>query len=319
MKVNNKEDVIKKIKKLQEEYDYWFEAFRREKDPKKKEEAKQKYKLAISENIRLQEEYDVRVVPERSSAKRARMDIDHKKKKLELSKEQVFDRNLQIEFSGEKERAEKDIRKKINKQGDIYIESVIREMKERDLDTSAIEEILRDLKPDALLSKFERKLKRNTLSTILPHQFVAIYSGEVYIKDFNSKESLAFHTLREKNLEKAEEIIQDAIASYDKAACFSKFLSGDLYFKEEKKKRISAWEATKQKILREENHLLRQVKIKEIIKEKVKSNLGILQTELYKVIEGYMQNEISEAAYYMNMEGILRREKKGNTYMLFIE
>ena len=85
----DKEEVFKKIEKLQEEYEYWFEVFRREKNPKKKEEAKQKYKPAISEIIRLQEEYGVRSVPRHLSSERARMDIDHKKKKLVLPKEQV--------------------------------------------------------------------------------------------------------------------------------------------------------------------------------------------------------------------------------------
>ena len=33
----------------------------------------------------------------------------------------------------------------------------------------------------------------------------------------------------------------------------------------------------------------------------------------------YNQNEISEATYYMNKEGFLRRQKKGYTYSLFIE
>jgi hypothetical protein len=102
--MNTEEDVQKKIKKLREEYEYWFEVFRREKDPKKREEAKQKYKPAISEIIRLQEEYKVRSVPKHSSAERARMDIDHQKKKLTLSKEQINERNLEREFNKEKNR-----------------------------------------------------------------------------------------------------------------------------------------------------------------------------------------------------------------------
>jgi len=71
----DKEEVLKKIQKLQEEYEYWFEVFRREKDPKKKEEAKQKYKPGISEIIQLQEEYGVRSVPTHTSRDRARIDI----------------------------------------------------------------------------------------------------------------------------------------------------------------------------------------------------------------------------------------------------
>ena len=39
----DKEEVLKKFEKLREEYEYWFEVFRREKDPKKKEEAKKEF------------------------------------------------------------------------------------------------------------------------------------------------------------------------------------------------------------------------------------------------------------------------------------
>lgn len=80
--MNTKENALKKIEKLREEYDYWFEVFRREKDPKKKEEAKKKYKPAISEIINLQEEYDIRAVPKYSSRERSKMKLDHKNKKL---------------------------------------------------------------------------------------------------------------------------------------------------------------------------------------------------------------------------------------------
>ena len=63
----DKEEVFKKIEKLEKEYEYWFEVFRREKNPKKKEEAKQKRKPAITEYIRPQEEYAVKSVPKHSS------------------------------------------------------------------------------------------------------------------------------------------------------------------------------------------------------------------------------------------------------------
>jgi hypothetical protein len=83
------EEVLDKIGKLREEYEYWFEVFRREKDPKKQEEAKQRYKPAIQEIIRLQEEYGVRSVPTYSSRERAKMSLDHENKRLVMSKEQI--------------------------------------------------------------------------------------------------------------------------------------------------------------------------------------------------------------------------------------
>lgn len=83
------EEVLDKIEKLREEYEYWFEVFRREKDPKKQEEAKQRYKPAIQEIIRLQKEYGVSAVPTHSSSERAKMALDHENKRLVMSKEQI--------------------------------------------------------------------------------------------------------------------------------------------------------------------------------------------------------------------------------------
>ena len=88
------DEVLKKIEKLRNEYEYWFEVFRRETDPAKKEEAKQRYKPAIEEIIRLQEKYNVRAVPKHSSSERARMDTDHKKQKLELSEKQIREKKI---------------------------------------------------------------------------------------------------------------------------------------------------------------------------------------------------------------------------------
>lgn len=99
----------------------------------------------------------------------------------------------------------------------------------------------------------------------------------------------------------------------------SKILSGDSYFKMEKEMKKSDLEAVKQKMLEERDHLLRQEKIKELIKKIVNLNPGILQTDLYKMINGYARDEISEAAYYNNKEGKLRRVKKGSTYELFMD
>ena len=63
------------------------------------------------------------------------------------------------------------------------------------------------------------------------------------------------------------------------------------------------WEAMKKKFMAEKLHADRQVQLRKIITDLVKSNPEVLQTELYKMIEDYEKNEISEAAYFMNKEG----------------
>jgi tetratricopeptide (TPR) repeat protein len=320
--MDTKEEVLKKINKLREDYEYWFEVFRREKDPKKKEEAKQKYKPAISEIIRLQEEYGLRSVPAHSSGERARMDINHEKKKLELSKEQVDKMELKARFEKEKERFEKKIQGKIESQGDKYIKNIKEEMKAHNLDTSRIDGILRELEPKSIFSKFSkvhRELRKTTLMAVMPLYFIRFCSGEIFIENFHERFSRAVQLLKNGDFDKADEIFQEALDVYDKAGSMSKLSSGDAYFDMERQKEILNWEAMKKKSMREKLHADRQVQLKEIITDLVKSIPGTRQTELYKIIDGYARNEISEAAYYMNKEGKLRREKKGNTYKLFMD
>jgi len=295
--------------------------FRREKDPKKKEEAKQKYKTAISEIIRLQEEYGVRSVPSHSSRERARMDIYHEKKKLVLSKEQVGAMGLEARFKIEKERLEKKIQREIETQGDIYINNVKEEMKANNLNTSRIDEILRELEPKSIFSKFSkdhRVLRKTTLMTVLPLDFVRFYSSEIFVENFHDEYNKALELLKHNEFDRADEIIKEALAVFDKAGSLSKLSSGAAYFDMEKQEEISNWEAMKKKFMEEKLHAERQVQLKKVVADLVKSNPGTLQTELYKMINDYEKNEISEAAYFMNKEGKLRREKKGNTYKLFV-
>lgn len=320
--MDTKEEVLRKIEKLREEYEYWFEVFRREKNPKKKEEAKQKYKPAINEIIRLQDQYGVRSVPTHSSKDRARMDIDHKKKKLIMSKEQIDEVGLKARFSAEKEHMENEIKKEIETQGDIYIKKVKEEMKVLNLDTSRIDEILKELKPKSIfskLSKVHHGLRKITLMTVLPLHFIGFYSGEIFLKNFQEEYSRALELLKNNDFDKADEIFQEALAVFDKAGSMTKLSSGAAYFEMEKQEEISNWEAMKKKFMQEKLHEERQVQSRKIITDLVKSNPEILQTELYKMIEDYEKNEISEAAYFMNKEGKLMREKKGITYKLYID
>ena len=83
----------------------------------------------------------------------------------------------------------------------------------------------------------------------------------------------------------------------------SKLSSGAAYFDMEKQEEMLNWEAMKKKFMAEKLHADRQVQLRKIITDLVKSNPEVLQTELYKMIEDYEKNEISEAAYFMNKEG----------------
>ncbi|MDR2729422.1 MAG: hypothetical protein LBB81_00805 [Treponema sp.] len=51
----------------------------------------------------------------------------------------------------------------------------------------------------------------------------------------------------------------------------------------------------------------------------IKETPGILQTDLYKHFPDRMRDSISFALYFAEQEGIIRREKKGRSYLLFFE
>jgi len=304
--MDTKEEVLRKIEKLREEYEYWFEVFRRETNSKRKEEAKQKYKPAIEEIIRLQDQYDVRSVPTLSSRDRAKMDIDHEKRKLVKSKEQVDKMGLKARFSIEKEHMENEIKKEIKTQGDTYIKKIKEEMKAHNLDTSRIEEVLRELEPKSVfakLSKVHHALRKTTLMTVLPLDFIRFFSGENFIENFQEEYNRALQLLKNNDFEKADQIFRDTLSVFDKAGSLSKLSSGAAYFDMEKQEEMLNWEAMKKKFMAEKLHADRQVQLRKIITDLVKSNPEVLQTELYKMIEDYEKNEISEAAYFMNKEG----------------
>ncbi|EOZ2853515.1 hypothetical protein ACQQ4G_003101 [Listeria monocytogenes] len=49
------------------------------------------------------------------------------------------------------------------------------------------------------------------------------------------------------------------------------------------------------------------------------SNKGILQTELYKMFDASLKNDISTELYYLCKDGYIVREKSGKTYKLFMK
>jgi hypothetical protein len=313
-----KETALELIEKLRDEYEYWFEIFGRETDPTKREEARIKYKYAIGEIIRLQDEYHVRSVPKYSSGERARMKIDHQKQKLELSPDQLLEKRLEEKFAKEKARAEEDQRKKITDSGDKYINSVLDEMLDHNIDISGILASLSECGLKSSASELDKALRLILLGSWLSIRFVNYFSGEVYIEKFFDKYSQAERALADDKLTEADEIMQEALSSYDKAAKYSQFSSGPEYFLLEKARKMADWEKTRSNMLEQENHDKRQEQLKPIIAELVRTQPGILQTDLYKAINEYSRSEVSEAAYYMSKGNKLSRRKKGSTYELFM-
>lgn len=50
----------------------------------------------------------------------------------------------------------------------------------------------------------------------------------------------------------------------------------------------------------------------------VAQNPGILQTDVYEVLEGFSKDDISYVLYFAEREGEIARVKKGRTYQLFL-
>lgn len=48
----------------------------------------------------------------------------------------------------------------------------------------------------------------------------------------------------------------------------------------------------------------------------IRDNPGILQTELYKRFDASVKTDIQEILYYLSKDGLISRQKKGNTYEL---
>jgi hypothetical protein len=96
--MNEKLDIEKEIKELQEKYAYWFELFRRSSDPVEKQQAKNRYKEYITKVIDLQNKYDLRIPPSNSSSFRSKMALDRKQEKLVISAEQDYSTDLENRF-----------------------------------------------------------------------------------------------------------------------------------------------------------------------------------------------------------------------------
>jgi hypothetical protein len=96
--MDEKLDIEKEIKELQEKYAYWFELFRRSSDADEKQHAKNKYKEYIIRVIDLQNKYNLRIPPSNSSSFRSKMALDRKQEKLVISGEHEYRTDLENRF-----------------------------------------------------------------------------------------------------------------------------------------------------------------------------------------------------------------------------
>ncbi|MFB0562948.1 MAG: hypothetical protein ACETWM_17255 [Candidatus Lokiarchaeia archaeon] len=311
----SKEEVLKKIMELQEKYNYWFEVFRRTSDFSKKKEAKNKYQELIGEIIMLQNSHNLRVPPKYSNSERAKMELDNERERLILSKEQ----NLKNEFKKEKELLENRIKNNILKEKYKYIRETVEKMLSFNLNISNINNILDGYEIDILNPSSNDINKIPLINVILSSYFCEFYSGEMFVESYIAKSEEALNLFNKGILEEAEEIFKKAIELFDKASEYSELPSGSEYFKLEKQERQNEWDEVKKQILWEIEHLQSQKNIKEEALKIIKVNPGILQTNIYKIINKYEKHEISEALYYLQKNNKILREKKGNTYRLFIK
>lgn len=56
-----------------------------------------------------------------------------------------------------------------------------------------------------------------------------------------------------------------------------------------------------------------------VLKDYLIANPGVIQSELYKQFPQYDKNEISNALYWWEKDGKIRREKNGRSYALYNE
>ena len=317
----DKEEAIKRIRELEDNYNYWFEVFRRSTNLAEEEKARNKYKEAIDENIMLQTKYDLRVPPRYSSLDRAEMHLDEKNETLILSEKQLKERIILEDFSKEKKALEEDIVNNLKERKSEYIKEILDRISSTGITSEkrTITENLDNLgffKTDSALS-IDAKIE--LLSPYIIIQFERFLSGEMYIEDLNKTYREAVETYKIRQIKRAEDLFQGCINMLEKAAESSVLRIGKSYFELRIERLMSDWELATKAINDQVEHERRQHEIKDKVLGLIANNSGILQTEIYQLFNNYVKEEIREALYFLEKEKRISREKTGNTYRLFKE
>jgi len=314
-----REEIIKRIRKLEEIYNYWFEVFRRSTDKIQKEKAKKIYHEAIEENIRLQNEYNLSVPPRYSSSERAEMEIDARTETLFPSDKQLKQQRILDDFEKDKKILEEHIIEKLIKDKADYVKGVLDRMISVGLksESDKIAYELNKLEFYKLDSDLPIEAKFQLLLPLFVINFIKFFSGEMFIQYLYETYNDALENYQKCQFEKAEELYELCLSMLVKAAQNSILDSGKTHFQLRAENLMSEWASATNAIRNRAEHDRRQLEIKNRAVELITRNPGILQTEVYRLLGSYAKAEISEALYYLAKENRISREKKASTYKLF--
>ena len=137
----------------------------------------------------------------------------------------------------------------------------------------------------------------------------------------------------EKNIDKEIKLLKEFIDFYYeykkeciiKGECYEKYFSDmhmhchnsqndDFEFVEPKIERLKYLQDNYDEIIKKENL---KKNIDSQVLELIKSNPGILQTDLYKKFDALIKEDISTFIYFATKNRLIRREKSGRTYKLY--
>ena len=104
-----------------------------------------------------------------------------------------------------------------------------------------------------------------------------------------------------------------------KGECFefwSTFMIADPVCMQQHKERLQYLEENMDALLKKEKvNATLQSDLQRIIKEEP----GIIQADLYKRFDAELKNDVSNMLYTMNATGVIRREKNGRSYSLYMQ
>jgi len=315
----DKEEVIRTIRGLEARYNYWFEVFRRSTNKSEKENAKKKYQDAIEENIRLQKEYNLRIPPQYSSSYRKEMQIDEENGTLLLSEKQLREQTIVEDFDRGKKALEETITKNLKEHTSDYIKDVLDKISSAGLSTEKriIMGHLDDVgffKPNGALSM---DAKVELLLPFFVISFAKFFSGEAFVEDLYEAFHEAVENYKTQQIKKAEELFEGCMSMLGRAAEFSTLRIGKSYFELRTERLKSEWQLATKGISGKAEHERKQHEIKDKVLGPIADSPGILQTEIYRLMNNYRKEEIGEALYFLEKEKRISREKKGSTYRLF--
>ena len=108
------------------------------------------------------------------------------------------------------------------------------------------------------------------------------------------------------------------VSCASKGECFKKWADElvDPNFLENYRTDLNTMEENMEDLLHKEK-VIKQLKID--LLEIIKTEPGVVQSDLYKRFDAELKSDISNELYWLSANGIITREKSGRSYMLFIK